>query len=141
MVDLSKITTSFALPIDYDETYHHYLKSIESLIEKITTPLFFSDQLIKKAKGKTPEDLKDLEPYFENLIKEIPLVYSTNFEKNQKSLAVILICSAKHTHGVGRFMCDLFSRWLIPGKQIPIVNTRSLAFQFKYYPKESFFFK
>lgn len=139
MVDLSKITTSFTLPIDYDETYHHYIKSIESLIEKITTPLFFSDEIIKRAKGKTQEDLKDFEPYFENLSKEIPLVYSTNFEKHQKSLAVILICSAKHTHGVGRFMCDLFSRWLIPGKQIPIVNTRSLAFQFKYYPKESFF--
>ena len=138
MVDLSKIKTSFVLPIDYQETYQTYVQSIESLIKSITTPIFFESGH-PKIKFKKGDDIRKLQPYFERLNKELPLIYWTPFDKNHPSISVSVICSAKHTHGVGRFMCDLFSRWLIPGKQILIVNTRSLAFQFEYNPDESYF--
>lgn len=138
MADLHKIKTSFILPLDYEETYHAYVQSIESLIKSITTPIFYP-QGKKKIKFKKGDGIEKLEPYYKELREQLPLIYWTPFDKNRPSVSVSVICSAKHTHGVGRFMCDLFSRWLIPGKQILIVNTRSLAFQFEYYPKESFF--
>lgn len=138
MIDLLKIKTNFLLPVDYEETYHHYIASIESLVHKIVIPQFFKDQ--KKRKKKTLDiSSEKIQELFDDLYQNIPLIYCSPFDKTHRGISVAVLCSAKHTHGVGRFMCDLFSRWLIPGKQIPIVNTRSLAFQFVNYPKESFF--
>lgn len=138
MADLFKIKTNFSLPFDYEQTYHHYIESIETLVTKIVSPFIWEEAGIKKtgAASLTSEKKEEL---FQKLYNQLPLVYSTPFDKNHRSISVAVICSAKHTHGVGRFMCDLFSRWLIPGKQIPIVNTRSLAFQFIHFPRESFF--
>jgi hypothetical protein len=138
MIDLLKIKTNFLLPVDYEETYQHYIQSIESLVYKIVIPYFFKDQK-KTKKSSLNIGLEAKLELFDHLYHNLPLVYSSPFDKNNKSISVTVLCSAKHTHGVGRFMCDLYSRWLIPGKQIQIVNTRSLAFQFVNYPKESFF--
>jgi hypothetical protein len=138
MIDLLKIKTNFILPLDYEQTYEHYILSIESLIYKIVLPYFIKEPL-KRKKNSINISKEKLEEHFSHLYQSLPVIYCTPFEKNHKSISVALLCSAKHTHGVGRFMCDLFSRWLIPGKQIQIVNTRSLAFQFVNYPKESFF--
>lgn len=138
MYKLSKITTSFSLPLGYEETHSYHIRSVESLLEKITDPIFFENQK-EKNKARKCTRPEDLIPYFTRFNNQVPLVYSTSFDKDHLSVSVVTICSSKHTHGVGRFMCDLYSRWLIPGKQIPIVNTRSLAFQFELYPQESYY--
>lgn len=138
MNNLSKIITSFPLPKDYEETQSYHVKSIECLLEKITDPIFYKDQK-EKNKVKKYSKLEDLIPYFKRFTDEVPLVHYTSFDKDHPTISIVLICQAKHTHGVGRFMCDLYSRWIIPGKQLPIVNTKSLAFQFELYPQEHFY--
>lgn len=139
MKDLSKIVPHFPIPPGHEIHHGYYIRSIEEILKGVVTPIFFKDSKKPKKSAFSLENLAELEPYFQKLIAEIPLVHFSHPDKLHKSLSIVLICSAKHTHGAGRFMCDLFSRWLIPGKQIPIVNTRSLAFKFYYYPKEPFF--
>jgi hypothetical protein len=138
MKNLSKITTNFPIPLGHEDSYSYHIRSIECLIEKITDSIFYENQK-EKNQAQNSDKEEDLILYFEKFAAEIPLIYCTPFDKHHRSISVVAICSTKHTHGVGRFMCDLYSRWLIPGKQIPIVNTRSLAFQFELYPQESFY--
>lgn len=76
---------------------------------------------------------------FETLEKMMPIVSFTEATKTQPAFSVTAICSAYQTHGMGRFMGDLYSHWLVPGKQMVIVNMRSLNFYFTHYPKISFY--
>lgn len=130
--DFTAIEPAFPLPVGDTETYQKYVDSIGSLVHSIVAPLVVIDPLEKN-------DSKKIESYFQRLEEEIPIVSHTSFDKDNRIISITCICSAKFTHGTGRFMCDLFSKWLIPGKQLPIVNTRSLAFQFKKYKKTSFY--
>lgn len=130
---LSKIKTNFPIPSGHEKIYYCYVHSIENLIEKIAMPIFYDNQPIIEP------CLDDLDIYFNRFHEKVPFIDYTSFDKDNPSISITLICSTNHTHGVGRFMCDFYSRWLIPGKQIPIVNTRSLAFQFELYPKHSYY--
>ena len=96
-------------------------------------PIFYNNQPI------TEPCIDELDIYFNRFHEKVPFIDYTCFDKDNPSISITLICSTSHTHGVGRFMCDFYSRWLIPGKQIPIVNTRSLAFEFELYPKHSYY--
>ncbi|MCH9631261.1 MAG: hypothetical protein S4CHLAM37_12830 [Chlamydiia bacterium] len=128
---LTEIETGFPLPANDHRSYERYVESIQFLINEIVEPYFKDDN----GECNPENSLK----YYERLEEEIPLVHVSSFDKEHPIISITCICGIKHTHGTGRFMCDLFSRWLVPGKQIPIVNTRSLNFKFKNHPRTGFF--
>ncbi|PCI95993.1 hypothetical protein COB11_00505 [Candidatus Aerophobetes bacterium] len=128
---LTQIETGFPLPGNDHRSYDRYVESIQYLVDEIVEPFF------KEENGEV--DLENSLKYYERIKGEIPLVHHSPFSKDLPIISVTCVCSAKYTHGTGRFMCDLFSRWLIPGKQIPIINTRSLAFKFRNHPKTDFY--
>lgn len=138
MGNLSKIIPNFSIPAGHEESYLRYVQSVECLLERVTTPIFYTSQQEQRIaeSEKCPENLL---PYFERFVSALPLVQWSPFDKDHLTVSVVVISSAKHTHGVGRFTRDLFSRWLVPGKQISVVDARGLAFRFAAYPQESFY--
>ncbi len=50
-----------------------------------------------------------------------------------------LLCQANFTNGVGRYVSDCLSRWLIPGKFFPLCAVHSLNFQFLADRSHNFF--
>lgn len=134
----AKIIPNFAIPVGHEKSYSQYIQSIESLLSQVVAPLLFHTPQ-EKAWAEKNNSQEALEPYFRRLCQTTPIVQWTPFDKDHMTISIVVICSAKHTHGVGRFTRDLFSRWLVPGKQIPVVDARGLAFRFALYPEESFY--
>ena len=129
---LTRIETTFTIPYGDKETFQMYVGSIQSLVHEIVSPIF--------TRQNTEEiDFSRKEEYYKEIEDSLPIVHHTPISKEQRIVSVACICGAKHTHGTGRFMCDLYSRWLIPGKQIPIVNNRSISFHFVEHPQTDFF--
>ncbi len=56
------------------------------------------------------------------------------------TLSIAVLCPAEYTGGVGRYLSDTLSHWLVPGKFINICATQSLNFRFSAYPSQKFFF-
>ncbi|MBM3191308.1 MAG: hypothetical protein FJZ63_01470 [Chlamydiae bacterium] len=130
---LSKLKANFPLPIGYSSMYCGYVNSIETLVDRIATPIFFEGE------DSTEPDKDRLGVYFQRFHDKVPFISYSPFDSEHPCISVTLICSTHHTHGVGRFMCDFYSRWLVPGKQIPIVGTRSLAFRFEHHPNQTYY--
>ena len=56
------------------------------------------------------------------------------------SIRVSFLCPGEYTHGVGRYVDDSLSRWLVPGKNLSICGTAKSAFSFDTLPGQGFFF-
>jgi hypothetical protein len=53
--------------------------------------------------------------------------------------AFTFLCPAEFTNGVGRYLCDTLSRWLVPGKFLNICSVQSLHFRFSAFQEQGFF--
>ncbi|MDN3507733.1 MAG: hypothetical protein P0S94_02300 [Simkaniaceae bacterium] len=85
-------------------------------------------------------DSTDPSPFFKNLLSDMPIISYSMLDETPSLVSVTLIAPAEHTHGIGRYMCDYYSRWAIPGKQVPILSVCSLSFRFKKYGNIPLFF-
>ncbi len=56
------------------------------------------------------------------------------------SLYINMLCPSEATQGVGRYVSETVSRWLIPGKLVNLCSAQSLNFQFLNLPECKFFF-
>lgn len=56
------------------------------------------------------------------------------------SLWVSFLCSGEYTNGVGRYVDDTLSRWLVPGKNLVVSAGARLTFSFSTIPNKPFFF-
>jgi hypothetical protein len=61
------------------------------------------------------------------------------WEKQELTLGVTLICSKQNTLGVGRYMNDVCSRSLVPGKLVNLSSSYSMAFKIEGIENEGFF--
>lgn len=114
------------------ESFSFFITSMEQLIESIL-PDSIRDQLLYQ------ENEEKLRKAFSQLTKILP-IFSPSIGNNVPStIAVASFCLADYTEGVGRYIGDMLSRWLIPGKQLTLVGNRSLAFTFVKYPQQEFF--
>ncbi len=125
MQEKIKIRINFQSPENTSRAYELYLSSLESQI----THLF--PDLIEKSSS--------LREFYELFSEKLPYIRYSITEKAPYIVAVSAICHSQHTQGVGRFVSDMFSRWLIPGKQLPIVNTNSIVFEFDEPQSPSYF--
>lgn len=64
------------------------------------------------------------------------LVQSNRYET---TISFVILCAADNTSGVGRFINDLCSRSLVPGKVITLASSYSFAFEFEEAKGEQFF--
>jgi hypothetical protein len=126
---LLKIKGQYTAPHGHGRNTNTYILSVEealrSVIDENAIPL--------KCDG-------DPAIHFKKLLNELPKVIHSPIDATSSTISAILICNANFTHGVGGFMADYYIRWGIPGKQLPVVNVRSLCFEFAAYPKKKFFF-
>lgn len=70
----------------------------------------------------------------------LPIIRWNAPEKAPCTLCISVLCPSDYTNGVGRYLCDIFSRWLIPGKFLGISSVRSLNFTFIPYPEKNHYF-
>ncbi len=76
---------------------------------------------------------------YHRLMKLLPLFQDFPLEQTVGSIPITYLCPADYTNGVGRYVIDMLTRWLIPGKQLSIVGSISLNFQFQHFPNHRFY--
>ena len=109
-----------------------------TFIEQILRTILPQDLIFALSMNRDPE-------YVDNKIHalsdSLPLIVWNDPERAPCTLCVSLLCHSDFTHGVGRYLCDILSRWLVPGKFLNISSVRSLNFHFISRDKESLFFQ
>jgi hypothetical protein len=107
-LDLFKIEPTFEYPKNYFETY---IKSIKELLESILPKDFFNT--------------------FNSFYQILPFIYHSELKNDPPScFSLIILCSAENNYGAEKFIADMISRWLIPGKQTIIDSQHSITFNF-----------
>ncbi len=95
------------------------------------------DLVIALSTGKDQETIKKS---LQSLNEQLPLLAWNNPERAPCTLCISLLCHSEFTSGVGRYLCDTMSRWIIPGNFLNISSVRSLNFNFVAYPEQNLFF-
>lgn len=106
-----KIKPGFPLPEDDDQSYKSFIASIEQHLERII-----------------PEEIKSDLSQLDALL---PLVICSAPNKKSLGVAITTLSVSPYSHGTGRFISDMLSRWLIPGKILELGGTRTFAFFFE----------
>ncbi len=107
--------------------------------------------LIRKMIAKECFDLKSFEQFDneqsirrafnKSLLDNCPLIKSSFHEKDElATLSVSILFTLSFTREVGRFICDYFSKWLVPGKIIHLSYVHSSTIKFKNAKGRAFFF-
>lgn len=71
------------------------------------------------------------------LLESLPILRASGI---QRSFSITLLCPNAYMDGVGRYLSDALSRWLIPGKNLSITGGMSLSFCFDALPEHRFYF-
>ncbi len=108
-----------------------------TFIEQILRNLLPQELIAALYSHKQPQIIEE---NFQTLSEQLPFLAWNNPDRGPCTVCVGLLCSSQYTHGVGRYMCDILTRWLIPGKYLNISSVRSLNFSFIAYPKQNFYF-
>ena len=106
-------------------------------IERILRRLLPSDLIAALSSGKNQEEIQR---NIHALNEKLPLIAWNDPDVAPSTLCVSLLCHSDYTSGVGRYLCDIMTRWLVPGKFLNISSVRSLNFSFVACPEQSLFF-
>ncbi len=119
-----RIKSSFASPEEHKQTFDIYVNSMEKLIHRVM-----------------PEDIlaENDQDYYNKVDQMLPIPYFSIGNMAPSTISITILCKAKYTQGAGRYMGDMGSRWLIPGKQLNLVITRCLNFEFIANPGMQYF--
>lgn len=138
--NLFSITPCLSAPEEYSQSFNSFIDSIEQLLEKILPKDLFSKAL------EDPSQ-EQINKCFELLLQSLPLIHYSDLDqsdhfslgKSKFFISFTVLCDGEYTHGIGRFLTDMLCKWLIPGKQLPIIGNRSINFHFSNFWDHSFF--
>lgn len=122
--DILKIESTSPLPVEYGASYLH-------IIEQILKMLIPKESLARPT--------EDLGAFFFRLAKLLPIASFTLTPDTSLAIPIAFLCPSEYTPGVGRFIADCLSRWLVPGKQFTIIGRISLNFRFVAHPSTRFY--
>ena len=121
-MDVYKIKTNYSPPNGEEESFSMNLRSIEKLLFSLIP-----------FERNNPD-------FFSHFNSQIPLITKSSLNKPDTSVfSISSIIPAKLTLGANSYLSETFSRWLVPGKQLPIVKSNFIVFLFKYDPKIPYF--
>ena len=115
------------------EEFESYRTFIESILESVLPSSFIS---LMRAPSITEQKYTAIE----HLYSQLPLVFWKIPQKTPSTLSINLLCPSEQTQGVGRYLCDVSTRWLVPGALLNISSVRSLNFFFTSSNTPAFFF-
>lgn len=125
---LLKIIPDFEYSLDSIESMENYVRSIQSILRRV-----IPGNLIEYARSiDSIDDHAKIAEFYRQLNNQGPLAQWSKTEdpNGPYTFSIAIVCRGERTHGVGRFLSDVFSQWLIPGKQLPLLFVQSFVFRF-----------
>ena len=105
-----------------------YIRSMEALLE-----MLLPKELFEKTTEYTQKE--SLLKFFE----ELPILLPSPIAKAPCCFSLALLSFGKHLESLNKFMPEMITKWLIPGKQISLGGNRSLRFRFLPFEDKDFF--
>ncbi|HSW86565.1 MAG TPA: hypothetical protein VLG49_03585 [Rhabdochlamydiaceae bacterium] len=127
------IKPSFKFDPKGDLDFHPYILFIDQAIRNLIP----KDLIASLRTAKNPVDARKIILRINTIL---PLLTWPKDNHESSLFNVSMICPADYTHGVGRYLTDTLSRWLLPGKFLGVCSVQSLNFQFVDYQQQKFFF-
>ncbi|MBI5272652.1 MAG: hypothetical protein HY861_01545 [Chlamydiia bacterium] len=124
-----KVQPTYRLPRDYPPSF---LDTVQYIMDGMLPESILSEL----EAAQFPEQILST---LHRLFRQLPIIEAASIDPTAGSIPVTLLCPAEFTHGVGRYIKDTFSRWLIPGKQISVVAEIGLNCYFSPAPNIKFF--
>lgn len=115
------------------ENFTLFSKFICMSLEKILPDEFMKELLTNPSHEKIRSMVLKLK-------KTQPIITWDDPSKAPCSIKMSLVCTSEFTTGIGRYFCDILSRWLIPGKLLNISCSYGANIFFHCSPKQSFYF-
>lgn len=133
--ELLRLKLNFNPPPEGKDQFEGMLASLSKVIREA-----LPEEII--AFGESISSLNDFEQVNEFYHKIIDLIPIISWTKNPDSppctFSIATLCPAVDTQGVGRFLCDMYSRWPIPGKVLGLPYVNTIAIQFVNFPHYQF---
>lgn len=127
---LLKIKLYFDSPKDSKIALNYYVRSLEASLS----------QMIQIDQTVNMKDEANRKAFFNQITKQLPIISTSLGDSAPYIVSVKVLASSYYTHGMGRYVSDVVSRWLIPGKQFPLISVNSLAFEFVHNPGTGLFY-
>jgi hypothetical protein len=110
-----------------------FIASIEQVLYKILPENILDALIGQRHHAQTEKKISELKQL-------LPILFINSPKSTPCTLSVAVLCPSEFTGGVGRYLSDTFSRWLVPGKFLNISCAQSLNFSFIAHPVQKFFF-
>ena len=110
--DSLKIRPLFNQDSDLKEEFELHAKALEQSLKKLIPPSIISE-------APDPLDKMATFQFFNRVYEQLPLVSSLFTSPDPYVICLKFLAQSKYTQGMGRFLSDMISMWLIPGKQLP----------------------
>ena len=126
---LTRVVPDFECSLDAVQSMDHYTDSVQNTLRRI-----FPKELIDYASRiDSVDDIPTIREFYRRLSNACPFASWSKAEDQQApyTMTLSVVCRGERTHGVGRFLSDIFSQWLIPGKQLPLRFVQSFVFRFQ----------
>lgn len=132
---LLQLRLNFDAPCGEEESFELIRASLQMQVRRL-----IPTELIEFAKTiHSLDDFEKVAEFYHRLIDQIPLTVWTETPNTPPcSILLTVISPADDTHGLGRFLPDIFSRWVVPGKSIPMPLGQTIPLQFHHFPGYAF---
>lgn len=134
---ITKVLPLYGVPSSRREHIESYYRNVQHAIaDMMPAEALEQSKLIKDA-----GDSYGKKKFYKALMENCPLM-KANFYTDEDgiTLSIATLCKSSYSREVGRFICDYFSKWLLPGKIVHLSHVHSALVQFKELPKRGFFF-
>lgn len=133
--DLMVIEPNFEYPEDAGESFDLYFSSVQKLLYRV-----IPKELLEFGKEITSFSEKvKIQLFYDKILAEVPTVSWSDVSQENSIISIATLCTANYSDGVGRFLGDMYSRWLVPGKQLRLVYFQSTAFHFSKAPNIGYY--
>lgn len=134
----SEPTNPFQIQTSFSSANNEDLSALLCSAEKIIQGMFPDIERIKIKKTLCPDEVDSC---FYRINKQIPILQYSVIAEHSKGLLLKILCQTDFIEGISRYIPDIFSRWLIPGKRIAHEAGIGLQFSFAHFPQKQFYFR
>jgi hypothetical protein len=135
--ELTRVVPLYNIPISRRVHLENYHESIQSVINSMlpTICLEYAEKI------RHMRDVQQKRLFYKSIFENCPLIEATFYsDEPSATLSISTLCKSGYTREVGRFICDYFTKWLLPGKSISLSHVHSAVIQFEQSKGRGLFF-
>ena len=137
LAELTRVIPLYNIPITRRVHLENYHESIQSVITDMLPNVCkeYAEQI------RNMRDTQRKRLFYKSIFENCPLIEANFYsEEPRATLSISTLCKSGYTREVGRFICDYFTKWLLPGKSISLSHVHSAVVQFEQSKGRGFFF-